>query len=195
EQPQPEAPSAERVAQLFTGQKVDYRTLAEGDMLYAGAVASLVTVDFPDFTDINTVPADRILAYGVWESLKNPAFAGGAVASEERIYVDAASVEAVARQELGFHGRLEHQTVGDFRFDVITSRYSAASHGVNVMGYAEVVSCEIEGDEATLTVRCYEEDSQNELIEETGTRRILIDISGEIARIRSLTTLQPPASH
>ena len=150
-----EQATAERVAQMFTGQEVDYAALMEGDTLYAGTIASLVSLNFPDFTDIKAVENDYIIAYGVWESLKNPAFAGGAVASEDRVYVTAESVEKVASEELGYDSVLNHHSIerfGDFKFDVITSRYSAPSYGIDVAGYAKVKSCETEGDIVELTV-------------------------------------------
>ena len=185
--------TAERVAQMFTGQEVDYASLMEGDMLYAGTIASLVSLNFPDFTDIKAVENDYIIAYGVWESLKNPAFAGGAVASEDRVYVTAESVEKVAKEELGYDSALNHHSLeqfGDFKFDVITSRYSAPSYGIDVAGYAKVKSCEVEGDTIELTVDCYQDDVETGQSTLTAVRRIVMDLSGELPMVKSVETLE-----
>ena len=188
-----EQATAERVAQMFTGQEVDYAALMEGDTLYAGTIASLVSLNFPDFTDIKAVENDYIIAYGVWESLKNPAFAGGAVASEDRVYVTAESVEKVASEELGYDSVLNHHSIerfGDFKFDVITSRYSAPSYGIDVAGYAKVKSCETEGDIVELTVDCYEDDVETEQSTLTAVRRIVMDLSGDLPLVKSVETLE-----
>lgn len=178
---------------MFTGQEVDYASLMEGDMLYAGTIASLVSLNFPDFTDIKAVENDYIIAYGVWESLKNPAFAGGAVASEDRVYVTAESVEKVAKEELGYDSALNHHSLeqfGDFKFDVITSRYSAPSYGIDVAGYAKVKSCEVEGDTVELTVDCYQDDVETGQSTLTAVRRIVMDLSGELPMVKSVETLE-----
>ena len=191
QQTQPEA-TTERVAQMFTGQKVDYTELSQGDTLYAGTVASLVSLEFPDFETIHTVPEESMILFGIWESLKNSDFSGGATASEDRVYITAESVERVVREELGFEGSLNHHSIerfGDFKFDVLTSRYSAPSYGADVEGYAVVRSCEREGDLVTLTVDCFEDDVETGETSETGVRRITLDISKKYPLVTGLSTL------
>ncbi len=113
---------------------VDYLSLAPNDFLYVGSVATLLMIDFPEFTNINSVPQEYIIAYGIMQNIKDPIYTQNVSVSDLRVYVSSSGVENAIFNELGYTNIVEHDSVisagGEFKYDIISNRYSALSHGL-----------------------------------------------------------------
>ncbi len=110
-----------------------YDELKPGDQIYTGPISTLVTIDFPDFDDIEDVSEDNIINFGIWQVLKDPRYAEGLTYSEDRVYVSADFVEQAVSMELGYNEPITHMSVslyGDFQFDALTNSYTSLSLGI-----------------------------------------------------------------
>ncbi|HWQ50275.1 MAG TPA: hypothetical protein VN369_00615 [Terriglobales bacterium] len=175
---------------------IDYAALKAGDELYVGVVSSLVTMGFPDFTDIGSVDQENIISFGVWEVLKSSLYSEGMSYADDRVYIDAAYVEQAVREELGYDGDITHRTVslyGEFKYDMLSNRYSAPSYGIAYGTLPVVRSSTVRDGVVTLVVDCYpmsEEQEESEgMTDPSGTIKFTLDISGEVPVVESMETV------
>ncbi len=175
---------------------IDYTALKAGDELYVGVVSTLVTMGFPDFTDIGGVDQENIISFGVWEVLKSSRYSDGMSYGDDRVYIDAAYVEQAAREELGYTGAITHRTVslyGEFKYDMLSNRYSAPSYGISYGTLPVVRTCTVRDGIVTLVVDCYpmsEEQEESEIkANPSGTLKFTLDASGETPIVESMQTV------
>ncbi|NLT57880.1 MAG: hypothetical protein GXX99_02830 [Clostridiales bacterium] len=197
----PDADTPEEPAQSFDlsqflgAPSVDYAALEQGDPLYFGGVASLVILNTPDFTDANLLPAEDAIAFGVWETLKNPAFSDRVIGGGDHVYVEAGAVEETLREALGYTKAIEHRSVNsiaDFRYDVLTGRYAIPTTGIEVGGYAIVKRCTVQEALVTLEIDglFFEDGFQYAPDEASSTKAmtVVVDTSGSVPLLRSAQT-------
>jgi cell division protein FtsB len=191
----PEAP-VQPTPPVIEDDVIDYAKLAAGDELYVGVVSTLVTMGFPDFTDIASVDEENIISFGVWEVLKSSRYSKGMSYADDRVYIDAAYVEQAAREELGYTGAITHRTVslyGEFKYDMLSNRYSAPSYGIAYGTLPVVRTCTVQDGTVTLVVDCYpmsEEQEESEVkTDPSGTLKFTLDVSGDVPIVESMQTV------
>ena len=175
---------------------IDYAKLAPDDELYVGVVSTLVTVGFSDFSDISSISEERLLSFGVWQVLKSSRYEKGLSYGEDRVYVGAEYVERAISEELGYTKSITHQTVslyGEFKYDMLSDRYFAPSYGIPYGTLPVVRTCVVQNDKVTLVVDCYpmsqEEEDSGSRGNPTSSVRFVIDISGDVAVVKSMQTV------